>query len=303
LPLHASLTHLDVSHNPIGVDGAKALADALAPAPASSLSTVSLDGAPLPVRPLRGTEAVRTLRLDKRHLGPLSAVFLAGLVRVNPTLTALSLAENALGPSGAAAVVSAMRGNRCVTLDLCSNDLGAAGAKAVGTQLAEAPSSLTSLNLDGFALPVRKLRGGIAISCLLVKNGHLTAINLAGNALGVLGATAIAAATAANTTLQHVDVRNNKLDADAKAQVRAVAPLAVSGRLLVSTPDSDRGDDAAAADGGRPTKAGAATGKSARTSKAGSSINLVSGNKPTPNASAAAAPAVRTTGGRKSVRK
>jgi len=270
---------------------------------------------------------VRTLRLDKRHLGPLSAVFLAGLVRVNPTLTALSLAENALGPSGAAAVVSAMRGNRCVTLDLCSNDLGAAGAKAVGTQLAEAPSSLTSLNLDGFALPVRKLRGavsddlakpadsldlhkkrlgslsGIAISCLLVKNGHLTAINLAGNALGVLGATAIAAATAANTTLQHVDVRNNKLDADAKAQVRAVAPLAVSGRLLVSTPDSDRGDDAAAADGGRPTKAGAATGKSARTSKAGSSINLVSGNKPTPNASAAAAPAVRTTGGRKSVRK
>ena len=54
-----------------------------------------------------------------------------------------------------------------------------------------------------------------------------------------------------------------KLDADGKAAVRSVAPLQVSGRLLISTPDSDRGESEPVAEGGR-LKAGGAATKTAR---------------------------------------
>jgi len=122
------------------------------------------------------------------------------------------------------------------------------------------------ISVEGFALPVRKLRGNtheaekatdainfskkklgqlsaLIIAALVRSNLTLMQLNLSGNAIGVAGAVAVAEATAFNTTLQQVDIRNNKLDADAKAAVRSVAPLQVAGRLLVSTPDSDNGDE------------------------------------------------------------
>ena len=110
---------------------------------------------------------------------------------------------------------------------------------------------------------------GVVIAHLVRINPVLTALNLASNALGVAGASALAAATAHNTSLATVDLRQNKLDAEAKAQVRSVAPLAVGGRLLVSTPDSDRGDDPAANDGGRGPggKLGAGTNGATKTGR------------------------------------
>ena len=56
------------------------------------------------------------------------------------------------------------------------------------------------------------------------------------------GSLALAEAAAFNTTLSQVDIRNNRLDADAKAAVRAVAPQALAGRLLMSSATSDAGD-------------------------------------------------------------
>lgn len=271
LPLQSSLTHIDLTGNQLGLSGARALAEALLAAPTSALTTLSLEGAPLPVRQLRGSDATRALKLDRRGLGPISAVVIAGLLKANGTLTALSLIDNAVGSDGASAIVQSLKGTKCATLDLTSNEIGKEGAKAIGEHLAalSAHANLTSLNLDGFALPIKKLRGaddtttkpvdmidlhkkrlgplsGLVIAALVRSNAALTNLNLSGNTLGVVGASALAEATAHNTGLQSVDLRHNRLDADAKATVRAVAPLAVSGRLLVSTPDSDLGDDPAA---------------------------------------------------------
>ena len=58
-------------------------------------------------------------------------------------------------------------------------------------------------------------------------------------------------------------MRHNKLDAEAKATVRAIGALNVSGRLLISTPDSDRGDEPSTAEGGR-SKAGGGAAKTVR---------------------------------------
>jgi hypothetical protein len=181
-----------------------------------------------------------------------------------------------------------MRGNKCSTLDLSGNDVPIEGARAIGAQLASSHCTLTSINLDGFALPVKKLRGGvttddtkppdtislqkkrlgplsgIVIGALVRHNSSLAQLNLSGNALGVAGITALAEATAANTALQQVDVRNNKLDDKGKAAVRSVAPLQVSGRLLVSTPDSDAGRGAEAEGAAKVTKALKVGGEGAR---------------------------------------
>ena len=306
LPLQTTLTHLDLSGNSIGVDGAKALSEALIQVNCS-VHTIALEGAhTLPVRALRGSEPSRTLKLERRNLGHLSAVFIAGLVRVHPSLTALSLAENHLGPKGCTAIINAMRHNKvrgppcthtphiyshfslstpfplqqCTSLDVSNNDIGREGALAIGNHLIlhEKACLLSLINLDGFQLPVRKLRGtgaddpsalpgsissstakpvdnldlhkkklgplsALVIGQLIRSNPHLTNLSLAGNNLGVAGAVAIAEATAANTRLSTVDIRHNKLDAEAKATVRTIHPLAVSGRLLISTPDSDRGEN------------------------------------------------------------
>ena len=68
-------------------------------------------------------------------------MLIAGLVRVNGSLTSLSLVENALGPDGAAAVVGAMRGHKCANLDLTTNEIGLGGAKRIAEILATTTSS------------------------------------------------------------------------------------------------------------------------------------------------------------------
>ena len=144
------------------------------------------------------------------------------------------------------------------------------------------------------------------IAALIRLNKSLTQLNLAGNNLGVAGASALAEATAANSALATVDIRFNKLDADARAAVRAVAPQQVAaGRLLVSTPDSDRGEEAAAAEGGRPstsTKVGGSIKtlrgpKGSTVAPAGSSRAVMAG---APRAAAATVGVTRLGGGKSS---
>ena len=90
---------------------------------------------------------------------PCDPCLAAGLVKSNSSLTNLSVADNVLRAKGAATVTAAMRHAKVVSLDLSGNDIGAAGAHDVGHQLAISHSSLTAINLDGFLLPIKKLRG------------------------------------------------------------------------------------------------------------------------------------------------
>lgn len=204
-----SLTTLDLSGNPFGEAGARAIAEALTTS-ASTMATVAIDGAPLPIRELRGTKAVRTLRLERMELGPLSAVVIATLVQANASLTSLSVAENRLGAAGAVAVTRALRFSKVTTLDLSSNELTGDSAQDIASQLEASHSSLTSINVDGFALPIKKLRGivgeeakpvdainlqkkkigtlsGVLIGNMVRTNPTLTSLNLSGNSIGGVG--------------------------------------------------------------------------------------------------------------------
>jgi hypothetical protein len=134
---------------------------------------------------------------------------------------------------------------------------------------------VTELNIDGFALPVKKLRGivgddakpfdslalqkkklgplaGIVIGELVRTNVTLTNLNLSGNALGAAGGLALALATAANPSLATVDIRNNKLDAETKAACRAMP--AVASRLLYASVGEEQASAAEEVSAAKPGK-------------------------------------------------
>ena len=48
---------------------------------------VNLDGFPLPVKKLKGTDPVKTLDLSHKNLGVVSAIVIAALLGVNTSLT------------------------------------------------------------------------------------------------------------------------------------------------------------------------------------------------------------------------
>ena len=69
------------------------------------------------------------------------------------------------------------------------------------------------MSLDGFALPVKKLKGTDPVETL----------NLSSKGLGVSSAIVIASLIGVNGSLTKLDLRANELDESAKAALRAVA--------------------------------------------------------------------------------
>ena len=85
------------------------------------------------------------------------------------------------------------------------------------------------MNLDGYALPIKKLKGtepvesldlsgkklgvasAIVIASLISVNGSLTSLNLSSNHFGAKGAAALAPALAAHGSLTSLDLSNNVL--------------------------------------------------------------------------------------------
>ena len=57
---------------------------------------VNLDGYPLPVKQLKGTDPVESLDLSNTRLGPASATVIASLIKLNASLTSLNLSLNSL---------------------------------------------------------------------------------------------------------------------------------------------------------------------------------------------------------------
>jgi len=113
-----------------------------------------------------------------------------------------------------------------VSLDSHFRDCAPDKRLEMGVQIGKiaANSSLTEVNLDGHALPIKKLKGtepvesldlsnkrlgvasAIVIASLIGVNGALTKIDLSRNHLGAEGAAALAPALAANGTLTEVNL-------------------------------------------------------------------------------------------------
>ena len=105
------------------------------------------------------------------------------------------------------------------------------------------------MNLDGFALPVKKLKGtdpvetldlsskglgvssAIVIASLISVNGSLTVLNLRRNQIGPEGAKEIAKSLSVTGSLTELTLWNNNLDESAKSALRAAARPALNLRL------------------------------------------------------------------------
>jgi Ran GTPase-activating protein (RanGAP) involved in mRNA processing and transport len=185
----------------------------------NSLTEVNLDGFALPVKKLKGTDPVKSLDLSQKGLKVSSAVLIAALIGVNASLTSLDLNSNGIGIEGGKAVAELLRVNgslksldvgfngigREVALELVSTfaqkkmisvglarcDLDANAARVVA-EYVRVSDSLTEVNLDGFKLPVKKLKGTEPVERL----------DLSGRGLGVDSAVVIASLINLNVILK-----------------------------------------------------------------------------------------------------
>ena len=92
--LFVVFSQLDLRENKIGLEGAKALADALCVN--TSVLQVNLDGYPLPIKQLKGTEIVKSIDLSQKGLKIASVVVIASLIQGNGSLRRLDVGSNNL---------------------------------------------------------------------------------------------------------------------------------------------------------------------------------------------------------------
>ena len=100
---------------------------------------VNLDGYPLPIKKLKGTEPVELLDLSNKGLGVVSAIVIASLIRDNASVTKILVSGNRLGDAGTTILCDALREStvtKVQELDLGSNPIGPEGAKAVAAMAA-----------------------------------------------------------------------------------------------------------------------------------------------------------------------
>jgi uncharacterized protein (TIGR02996 family) len=146
LPLLRELQHLDVSDNPLGVEGVTALAESGVVGGLRVLNlSRTLPGVP-GVKELTqagGLTGLRMLDLSANRLGPVAVKFLAGCGGFRG-LRVLNLSYNPVGNTGAAALAASRALAGLLELDLRGADIGDAGAIA----LAESPHLENLLRLD-----------------------------------------------------------------------------------------------------------------------------------------------------------
>jgi len=141
-----------------------------------TMEEVNLDGFALPVKAIKGTKAVQDLQFNGKRLGTPSTVVIGALVAVNTSLMSLKLLHNHIGTAGAKPLAAALLVN----------------------------NSLVEVNLDGFALPVKELKGTEPVDSL----------NFSGQELNVASAVVIGALVGVNASITSLNVSENKIGAE-----------------------------------------------------------------------------------------
>jgi len=231
---HPEIMSLDLRNNSIGATGAAALCELLQET--SALTELDLrsnrieeTAAALFAQALELNDSLTRLDLGGNSIRNEGAISLAEVLLVNSSsLTSLNLARNDIGPAGAAALGLALCSNTALSsLMLNGNDIGDAGATALAEAL-HGNCALTSLNLSGNEL---SSAAAVALAAALRVNGTLKTLDLFGNKLGSAGANALGAALDCNRTLTSLDLGVNNVD-DMGAAALAETVLSVDSMLM-----------------------------------------------------------------------
>ena len=161
LEVNKTLTSVNIcGSKTLGVESAKIIADLLETN--TTLTSIDLDGHPLEVMKLRGTESVESIDLSSKRLTAVSGIVIASLISSNSATKSLNLASNEL-----------------TRLTNRGNDMSAV------IKLSEAlpQSKITSLNLDNNSL---EAEGAQIVVDLLKTNTTLTSVGLRENHFGGL---------------------------------------------------------------------------------------------------------------------
>ena len=189
------LTNLDLSAKGIGVPGALVLAELIR---TFSSSLTSLDvgfnlfgkDAALELVSTFRDKQMATVGLARCSLDANAVKVVAEYVRVSSSLTSLDLGFNGIGSEATLELVSTFKEKQMASVGLARCGLDANATKIVA-EYARVSESLTEVNLDGFALPVKKLKGTEPVERL----------DFSGRGLGVDSAIVIASLIGVNATL------------------------------------------------------------------------------------------------------
>ena len=227
LPRFAALRTLDLSKNKIGLEGAKAIAEALMKSGTAVVITLYLglnnigDEGAIAIAEALKVNAVllNELGLGNNSIGADGAKAIAEALKVNAVLTELRLGVNTIGDKGAKAIAEVLKVNAVVTtLSLWNNSIGDEGAIAIAEAL-KIKAVLTTLHLN-----VNNIgdEGAIAIAEALKVNAVVTELWLGGNEIGDEGAKAIAEALKVNAALKNCNLLKNSLDVESATMLAQI---------------------------------------------------------------------------------
>lgn len=179
--LNNETTHLDLSHNPIGVSGVITIMQNL-----GNVETLNLSGVDLSAIDMNEFGAyLQHSQVSELNLADcsLSDDLLSGLMPYLQKIKNLNIAGNAITVDGIAVL---MAGNQLAELNVSRNDLGDEGVAVIAENLSQLPLQRlimedVNVQLSGFAVLVKAL-----------PNSQILYFNAAKHALGDAGAAALA---------------------------------------------------------------------------------------------------------------
>ena len=213
LCVNTSVKTLEVSDNPLGDEGAKALAEMLGGNGAESSGTVNT--------------TLEHVDLSDCDIGQLGAQHLAQALCVNTSVKTLDLNDNLLGDKGAKALAEMLGGNGAessgtVNTTLEHVDLSSCCIRPVGAQhLAQAlcvNTSVKTLKLshnpldDEVAKALAEMLGGNGAESSRTVNTTLEHVDLSSCCIRPVGAQHLAQALCVNTSVKTLKLSHNPLD-------------------------------------------------------------------------------------------
>ncbi|KAG2440423.1 hypothetical protein HYH02_010310 [Chlamydomonas schloesseri] len=237
------ITSMDLSENPLGLSGVRAIADLLDPTvtPYQFLKHLWLNkcgipeagGRALGVALSRGNITLSVLGLSNNGLGNKSAAVVGELLAGACALEELDLSWNHIKADGAAALASGLaQNNKLARLNLSWNGLENEGVCALGSMLGR-NDCLSWLDLTNTRMG--------AEACLMlsegIKSNHaLEVLILNGNSVGDDGARFLMDALKSNTSLQYLGLQGSNMSAAVRGHSggNAFNPLSPDGTYVLN---------------------------------------------------------------------